>query len=1148
MFNDYFKSMNPGIIRFAVTSLLASILINSDVLAIERYVDKNGCGASQPCYPTIKDAVAASAPGDIITVAPGVYDGNIIIEKPLSVRGANYGSSGAARIAESRIQELTSGLPLFTILSDGVTIDGFELTAPLSNNAITNGSAGHSNLTIVNNYIHDIGTGSKSGNVYAIHYMVGNGITSNISIAYNIIEKIYNSTIAAVGHSGGIWFGQSTSAGTVNNLTIERNRISDVFSKATDKYSWGIVIGTGSKSTGSVISPLIRYNTILNIQGKIACGIELDGNTSGAVVSNNLISNIHTFDGAISASSAECGIALVTNRGSSTISVNNNSITDVKYSIVNATKVAVNGTCNWTGSPLASDVASSFYGSVSVGGKIYNTVLYDPWLVDGTNISDGPGFIPLSGKCSVISLSESHKNVTCYDARNGSADLTAEGGTAPYSFTWTTTNGYIPVDQIDVEDPQGLAPGTYKVFVLDVNGLSATLTLTLTQPSKMTAVVTSTNVSCFGGNNGTVKITSPNGGSGFYEYSIDGSHWFESGYFDHVQAGSYPVAIRDKKQKDCVVILNAALIVTQPAAMKGQVNYTNPDCFGAQTGTISISSVSGGSGSYSFSINGGTTWQTKPLFTGISAGSYTIMMKDNNVGSCFVTLNASLKLTSPDQISSSVASLTDVTCFNGDDGSVTIRAKGGSDPLAYTITPLAPSGKAVKNSTGVFTGLRAGKYSYSVTDINYCGPSTGTFTITQPQKAFSATLAVSNPACSQETGTATFTLSGGTAPYIVSVTSGNTVIGNTTIGNSIVFRDLPQGTYSYLASDSKNCNPVSGTFKVIIPLPLSISGSITNVTCQEGSNGAVTVKITGGTLPVVSYRWSGPAGFSSSDQSISGLKAGLYSLEITDSKGCRAFKQFQVGTDNGPVFISVTALNNGREHRTSEAYLISDPVIYSTGVAGNLGLPDKVTLTAKAYGGSGDFVYCWVPKYGLSSTIGAQVQSVPVITTSYTVTATDRKGCKASVSEQVTVKNIKCTTKNKKGVIMCMNGVSYCIPVTSALSVLNQASLGYCQTSDKGVGMYAMAQETALQEGEAYLSVYPNPADAIITARFKGFGSGDVRLRVYCVCGTLEKEKTACLDNEDSLVQMDVSDLAPGMYLIQAVQGSMTVQTRFIKQ
>ena len=235
-----------------------------------------------------------------------------------------------------------------------------------------------------------------------------------------------------------------------------------------------------------------------------------------------------------------------------------------------------------------------------------------------------------------------------------------------------------------------LAPGFYNVQIRDaahplciviLNG-----SLRISEPPVITANVSQANVTCNGSNNGTITITSPMGGYGTYQYSITGgATWQATGSFTGLAPGSYNVQIRDAAQTACVIVLNPALVITEPAVLTATVASVNVGCFGANDGSISISAPAGGYGTYQYSVNGGTTWQGFGNFTNLAPGSYDVRIRDAANLTCVVTLNPALVITQPAVLAANIAS-TNVTCFGGNDGTITISgASGGYGTYEFSI-------------------------------------------------------------------------------------------------------------------------------------------------------------------------------------------------------------------------------------------------------------------------------------------------------------------------------------------------------------------------------------------------------------------------------------------------------------------------------
>ena len=158
-------------------------------------------------------------------------------------------------------------------------------------------------------------------------------------------------------------------------------------------------------------------------------------------------------------------------------------------------------------------------------------------------------------------------------------------------------------------------------------------------------------MTCFGGSDGTINISFPGGGYGTYEYSINGgTSWQATGYFSGLAPGTYIVAIRDRAHQACEIVLNPALLITEPAQLAGAVGKTDVTCFGANDGTITISNPLGGYGTYAYSINGGGSWQNSETFTNLAPGTYDVRIRDAANPACAVIINPALEITRPEQL------------------------------------------------------------------------------------------------------------------------------------------------------------------------------------------------------------------------------------------------------------------------------------------------------------------------------------------------------------------------------------------------------------------------------------------------------------------------------------------------------------------
>ena len=313
---------------------------------------------------------------------------------------------------------------------------------------------------------------------------------------------------------------------------------------------------------------------------------------------------------------------------------------------------------------------------------------------------------------AILSATVTSTNVTCNGAPDGSITITNPlGGYGTYQYsvdggsTWQASGSFV-----------GLIPGFYNVQISDAANTACVIilngSLQVTQPAVLSAFVSKTNVTCNGVSDGTITIVGATGGYGTFEYSINGgTGWQVSGSFAGLVPATYNVQMRDAAHIACVKILDAAVVITQPAVLSATVTSAMVTCFGANDGRIEITGQAGGYGSYQFSINGGTSWQGSGTFTNLAPATYNVQIRDAGNISCAIILAPVLNITEPAVLSATLAH-TNVTCFGGNDGSITISAPaGGYGTYEYSI-----NGGGSWQVSGNFTLLTPGSYNVLISD------------------------------------------------------------------------------------------------------------------------------------------------------------------------------------------------------------------------------------------------------------------------------------------------------------------------------------------------------------------------------------------------------------------------------------------------
>jgi hypothetical protein len=664
----------------------------------------------------------------------------------------------------------------------------------------------------------------------------------------------------------------------------------------------------------------------------------------------------------------------------------------------------------------------------------------------------------------------------------GSMNVTLTGGVAPITYTWTR-NG-LNFNALPANAPTNLIAGSYTVTVTDGCGTTMTsnsVTLSNAVAIDLQAASAGANALCFGGN-GTISASifggtsqrslvvtntvtnqvytqvAPNGPpvAGVYPFSTT------------VPPGTYSVTAVDPGSSCPSETWLSNITISQPVNALTATTAKTDVCFGASNGTITVTAI-GGTPPYTYSKDGGIVFQSSNIFTGLTAGTYSIVVKDAN--NCSTTPTSVTINQSASALSVSVNNVTNILCNGTNSGAINITTSGGYS-TAYTYAWTGPN--SFTATTEDVTSRPAGTYNVIVTDAGGC-TQTATATITQPT-VLNTTSVISNVLCNGAlTGAINVTSTGGLPPYTFSWTGPNSFTANT---EDIAGR--PAGTYVVLVVDANACtNQVN--YSISQPTLISASATHTNVSCYGLSNGTLVVTASGGVAPYTysingttfqasniftglaagtytvytkdannclvtttktitqpsaiatanvvtnvsctggidgainltvtggttpyTYAWTGPSSFTASTEDISGKPAGTYTVIVTDANNCQATATLIISTA-----ATNPTINAGNDAIKTCIQNINGAQIGESAQAG--------------------LTYQWTPTTGLSSSTIANPIANPATTTTYTLTATNSGGCTSTDQVIVTV-NTTAPTVNAglditscQGSIITLNAVS----------------------------------------------------------------------------------------------------------------------------
>lgn len=671
------------------------------------------------------------------------------------------------------------------------------------------------------------------------------------------------------------------------NVTIS------IISGGSGDYTYTWSDGTiNSGASGSMISskPVGTYTVTIkdNVSGCTVTGAFVVGSPEAITISQ-VITDVNCYN-------AATGGIDITVQGGTTPYVYNWSngttsqdLTNVQAGSYTVTVNAPNAACNFSksftigqpvealdGSGVVTDVScfSASTGSIDVtvwGGTPPYAYSWDSGQTsqDITGVSAGSYQLTVTdvkgcvnilpfvvGQPTALGGSIAATPVICNGDPTGTVTYTATGGTLPYSYSWQNSTTLFAQNQAAIYN---MYAEDYQVTVTDGKGCTVIGNITVSEPTELVGSSTAVNVSCYGGNDGSIDLTI-NGGVAPYDVVWTDGIPTNIGNTDDLNtlfAQVYTASITDFNGCTTSVIQE----VTQPnLPVSVSTEVVDVLCFGNNTGSIELE-VSGGTLPYTYVWSNGAT--TEDVYD-LLAGSYDYDVLDAN--NC--PFSGTEVVSQPLMPLTVTNVITDVNCFGESNGVIDLTVTGGTAPYSFYWTN---STYQLSTTTEDLVNYVQDSYRYEVTDANGC-IEFDTLTIAEPTELVSDVVGVDILCFDGDNGSVDLTVAGGTIPYVFLWNTGAVTEDINT---------LIAGYYEVLVTDGHGCTLIDSITLTQPSDSLDFTYEVVDVLCNDGVDGEIELSITGGTMPY-NYNWSS----GDTVDHIIDLTAGFYEFLVTDNNGC----------------------------------------------------------------------------------------------------------------------------------------------------------------------------------------------------------------------------------------------------------------------